>query len=139
MEQAVPALGVSYGLTVLGSLGIVYAAGHLSASLIAGVLGVIALVLAMVCMVRAISRTQCCPPTRRDAPAFFVPVAVAAFFSSTNPGYSDYWGDEMNGLLRAIAVIAGRQETFFEHTKGPVEVLFPAVFGLLVGRFEPCT
>ncbi len=35
MEQAVPALGVSYGLTVLGSL-------------IAGVLGVIALVLAMV-------------------------------------------------------------------------------------------
>ena len=54
---------------------------------------------------------------------FLVPVGITAAFCFTNLGHSDYWGDEMNGLLRAIAVIAGRQETLFEHAKVPVEVL----------------
>jgi 4-amino-4-deoxy-L-arabinose transferase-like glycosyltransferase len=70
---------------------------------------------------------------------FFTPVAVAAFFSFVNLGYSDYWGDEMNGLLRAVSIIGGRPETLYEHTKGPVEIMLPAIFGLLVGPFEPFT
>ncbi len=65
--------------------------------------------------------------------SFLVLVGIAAAFCFTNLGYSDYWGDEMNGRLRAIAVIAGRQETLFEHSKRPGEVLLPAVFGLLGG------
>ncbi len=70
---------------------------------------------------------------------FLVLVGITAAFRFANLGYSDYWGDEMNGLLRAIPVIAGRQEMLFDHTKGLVEVLSPAVSGLLGGRFEPRT
>jgi hypothetical protein len=139
LEQVVLASGTSYGLTVLGSLGVLYAAGRLSAPLVTGVLGLTSLVLAVVGMVRPRLSGTSPSPTRLNLLFFVIPVAVAAFFSFTRLGYADYWGDEMNGLLRAVSIIAGRRETLFEHTKGPVEVLLPAVFGLLVGRFEPFT
>lgn len=139
LERVVLAFGTSYGLTVLGSLGVLYAAGRLSAPLVIGVLGLTSLALAVVGMVRPGLSGDSPSPTRLDFLFFVIPVAVAAYFSFTRLGYSDYWGDEMNGLLRAVSIIAGRRETLFEHTKGPVEVLLPAVFGLLVGRFEPFT
>lgn len=139
MEQVVLASGTSYGLTVLGSLGVLYAAGRLSVPLVIGLLGLTSLVLAVVCIVRPRLSGDSPSPNRLNLLFFVIPVAVAAFFSFTRLGYSDYWGDEMNGLLRAVSIIAGRRETLFEHTKGPVEVLLPAVFGLLVGRFEPFT
>ncbi|MEJ2558307.1 MAG: glycosyltransferase family 39 protein, partial [Anaerolineae bacterium] len=138
-ERVVLAFGASYGLTVLGSLGVLYTAGRLSAPLVIGVLGLTSLVLAVVGVIRPGLSGDSPSPTRLDFLFFVIPVAVAAYFSFTRLGYSDYWGDEMNGLLRAVSIIAGRRETLFEHTKGPVEVLLPAVFGLLVGRFEPFT
>jgi hypothetical protein len=143
LEQLVLAAGAGYGLIVLGSLGLLYAAGYVSAPWLVGLLTVLSLSLAAGCLWRAAARTeQANPPrwpTRPELALFALPVAVAAFFSFTNLGYSDYWGDEMNGLLRAVSIIEGRPETLFEHTKGPVEVLLPAVFGLLAGRFETFT
>ncbi len=139
LERVVLAFGASYGLTVLGSLVVLYAAGRLSAPFVLGILGLTSLVLAVVGIVRPGLSGDSPSPNRLNLLFFVIPVAVAAFFSFTRLGYSDYWGDEMNGLLRAVSIIAGRRETLFEHTKGPAEVLLPAVFGLLVGRFEPFT
>ncbi|MCS7260643.1 MAG: glycosyltransferase family 39 protein [Anaerolineae bacterium] len=65
--------------------------------------------------------------------------SIAAFLTVTNLGYADHWGDEMNGLLRALAVVNGRSEALFAHTKGPGEVLVPAAFGLLAGSWDPFT
>lgn len=144
LEQLVLAAGTGYGLTVVGSLGLLYAIGYLSTPWLVGLLGGLSLSLAGGCLGRAKAAhtEQANAPrwlTGMELLVFALPVAVAAFFSFTNLGYSDYWGDEMNGLLRAVSIIAGRPETLFEHTKGPVEVLLPAVFGLLAGRFETFT
>jgi 4-amino-4-deoxy-L-arabinose transferase-like glycosyltransferase len=139
LEQVVFAVGTSYGLTILLALGILYATGRLPTSWVAGVLTLTASVLTVVSLLRPPISPASHRLTFVDILCFFIPVASAGFFSFVNLGYSDYWGDEMNGLLRAVSVIGGRLDTLFEHTKGPVEVLLPAVFGLLVGRFEPFT
>ena len=139
LEQLVLASGASCGLTIVGSLGMLYVARRLTPAAVTGVLGGLALVLALVSLRRAAPPASLRPLALRDGLFFLVAVMVPAFFSLTNLAYSDYMGDEMNGLLRAISIAAGRPETLFEHTKGPAEVLLPAVFGLLVGRFEPFT
>ena len=155
LEQGVLAVGLSYGLCIVLSLAGLYAVGRLSAPLLAALLGLVSLLLAGGGLWREGYKDPPNPPkggilfhpppggrgglTWADWLAFLVPVSLAAFFSLTNLGYSDYLGDEMNGLLRAISIIHGRPETLFEHTKGPGEVLLPALFGLLVGRFEPFT
>jgi 4-amino-4-deoxy-L-arabinose transferase-like glycosyltransferase len=139
LEQAVLAGGASYGLTALVSLGVVYVSGRLPALWVIGALGVLALALVVISLLRPASSEVAHALASVDIVYFFIPVVVAGFFSFTNLGYSDYWGDEMNGLLRAISVISGRGDVLFEHTKGPVEVILPAVLGLLTGRFEPFT
>ncbi len=135
LTQLVLAIGGSFGLTIVGSLGLLYLAGSLSTTLI--VLGLV--LICLVLMVIGLRRSTPGRLAERADLYFFIPVAVAAFFSLTGLGYADYWGDEMNGLLRAISIIGGRAETIFEHTKGPVEILLPAVFGLLAGSFDPFT
>lgn len=137
LEQIVLSAGLSYGVTVLGALGVLYVAGRLAAVLVIGFLFGLQLVLMVVCLWRRNQSAAVERPCRRDLIYFLLPVGVTAAFCFANVGYADYWGDEMNGLLRAVAIILGRPETIFEHTKGPVEILLPAVFGLLVGRFEP--
>lgn len=140
LEQMSLAVGLSYGLTTLAALSLLYTVGGLSPVGVALTLIGLTVGLALIDWLRGLEFA----PTAESVPAggwlfFLLPVLVAAFFSLTNLGYADYWGDEMNGLLRAVSVISGRPETIFEHTKGPVEVLLPAVFGLLAGRFEPFT
>jgi 4-amino-4-deoxy-L-arabinose transferase-like glycosyltransferase len=140
LEQVVLACGLSLAVTLLASLGPLYLVGRLTTGAELGLLGVVALALILVGWLRGApsdTRPQALPYV--EVLFFFIPVAVAAFFSFAHLGYSDYWGDEMNGLLRALSLIHGRPETLLEHTKGPGEVLLPAVFGLLVGRFEPFT
>lgn len=138
LAQGVLAVGVSYSLSMLLALLGLYVAGSLSAPLIVIVLGGVSLLLA-VARRPAAGRAASSWPGRPDILLCLIPTGAAAFFSLVNLGYSDYIGDEMNGLLRAISIIHGRPETLFEHTKGPGEVLLPALFGLLVGRFEPFT
>jgi hypothetical protein len=134
LEQLLLAIGCSYALTIITTLTIVYVAGHLSVPLIAASLGLISLGLIVVGLLRGPGE----PFSSRPSYSFFlIPVAVAGFFSLTGLGYSDYWGDEMNGLLRAISIIDGHAETIFEHTKGPVEILLPAAYGLLAGNLDP--
>ncbi len=139
LEQITLASAVSYALTVLVALVVLYVTGQLSALSMVTALSLGSLLLVVVGLLRPTSSVVNSPRLSFHLAYFLIPAFVAAFFSFTNLGYSDYWGDEMNGLLRAIAAIAGRHEAIFEHTKGPAEVLLPAVFGLLVGRFEPFT
>ena len=167
LEQVTLAIGLSYGLTILATLGLLYTAGHLSSPLVGRAMGLVTLSLGLVSFGRSnfglirlapvrffgdksptTEKMSPLPPDlavdvrplpRLDILYWLIPTTIAAFFSFTNLGYADYWGDEMNGLLRAIAIIGGQKEAVFEHTKGPVEVLLPAVYGLLTGRFEPFT
>ena len=140
LERLLLAVGLSYAVTVLVSLIVLYCEGQVAAAPIIGVLCLGSLALAAGNLGRGAG--ECGPGirlSRRDLVYMGLCVAVAAFFAFVNLGYADYWGDEMNGLLRAISVIAGRPQSIFEHTKGPVEILVPAAFGLLVGRFDPFT
>jgi len=139
LEHLALAVGLSFGLTTLAALGVLYATGSLPVVALVALLGGITLSLAAIDVARGGVYPATEPVAGRTALFCLIPVLAAAFFSLTNLGYSDYWGDEMNGLLRAVSIISGRPETIFEHTKGPVEVLIPAVFGLLAGRFEPFT
>jgi hypothetical protein len=141
-ERLTLAIALSYGLTVVISLSSLYLAGHLSTLLLSTVFSLSCLTFIIITLFLALRSPLSAPRSPLPAlrsPLFALPLLVAVFFSFTNLGYADYWGDEMNGLLRAISAISGRPETILEHTKGPVEILLPAVFGLLAGRFEPFT
>jgi hypothetical protein len=140
LERLALAIGLSYAATVLASLGLSYVLGHVSAVPLLGVLGLGSLAIAVASHLRG----NPCPasPARSngyDVVYLALCLSLAAGFALVNLDYADYWGDEMNGLLRAVAVAGGRVDTIFEHTKGPVEILVPASFGLLVGRFDPFT
>ena len=139
LEQATLAVGVSYALTTLGSLGALYLTGYLSRPLIVVTIGLISVISLIIGQFRAaLTRYSLSPaPPLASLLYFFIPVALAAFFGFTNLDYAGYWGDEMNGLLRALSLTGGAWQTIFEHTKGPVEILLPAALGLLVERFEP--
>ncbi len=140
LERLVLAVGLSYAATVLVSLIVLYWQGQVAAAPVVGVLGVGSLALAVVGKSRA--KTEGAWDVRlngRDLAYVLLCAIPAAFLTFVNLDYADYWGDEMNGLLRAISVIAGHPDSIFEHTKGPVEILLPAVFGLLAGRFDPFT
>lgn len=140
LERLALAVGLSYAATVLVSLGLLYVLGNVSAAPLLGVLGVGSLAMAIVDHRRGRPETQNRTHlNRRDVLYLCLCLSVAAGFALINLDYADYWGDEMNGLLRAVAVVGGRADTIFEHTKGPVEILVPAAFGLLVGRFDPFT
>ena len=139
LEQLALAIGLSYAITTPAALALVYALGGLSAAPLTATLVVLTLLLVSIGYFRGGSAPAVEPVSRRVVLLFLLPVLVAAFFSFTNLAYADYWGDEMNGLLRAVAVNFSHGEAIFEHTKGPVEVLLPAAFGLLTDHFEPFT
>ncbi len=138
LEQLVLSVGLSYALVVLASLSGLYLVGYSSATWVVGIVNFSSLIFFLIAL-RHRTKTFLSPLTYLDLLYFLAPITVAIFFSFTNLAYADYWGDEMNGLLRAISTIAGRFEAIFEHTKGPVEILIPAVFGLLIGHFDPFT
>ena len=140
LERLLLAVGLSYAATVLVSLIVLYVAGRVAATPIIAVLGLASLAPIVVSLGRAAPEGRWgIRLSGRDLVYIGLCAAVAAFLAFTNLGYADYWGDEMNGLLRAVSIIAGRLASIFEHTKGPVEILVPATFGLLVGRFDPFT
>ena len=116
LEQVILSIGSSYGLTLVGTLIGLYIAGYLSAPLIVGGLALISLALVTTGLFSP--RLTPYPLSLSSLLYLCVPVVVAAFFSFTGLGYSDYWGDEMNGLLRALSIIAGQPDILFEHTKG---------------------
>lgn len=141
LEQITLTIGLSYSLSVLTALVITYTAGLLSTSLLTTILPALSLAFVITAAVvrHWTGKTFSAPLQRLDILYWTVPVGVAAFFSLANLDYADYWGDEMNGILRALAVAQGRPETMFEHTKGPVELIVPAIAGLLGGGFGPLT
>lgn len=137
LAQLLLAAGLSYSLTILLALGLLYLTGSLAALPLTLGLGLLCLLLFLTALYRqAFLPSPLSPVPYSLSP---LPLLLAAAFSLTHLGYADYWGDEMNGLLRALSIIDGQWEAIFEHTKGPVEILLPAVFGLLTGRFEPFT
>jgi hypothetical protein len=66
-------------------------------------------------------------------------LALAAFLRFTSANYADLKGDEADVLLGSIATIYGEGQPLFLHTKGPGEMLVPAIVGLLAGRFDEFT
>jgi hypothetical protein len=138
-ERLTLAVGLSFALTVLVSLVLVYTQGRVTTSTLLLTLGFASLALLAI----HLHGTTPSPPRRRlyahDMIAVGVCVTIAAFLTVTNLHYADHWGDEMNGLLRALAVVGGHREVLFEHTKGPAEVLVPAAFGLLAGNWDAFT
>lgn len=138
-ERLTMAVGLSFAVTVLVSLVLVYIQGNITTPSLVLTLGFACLVLLGASLRSADSSQQRYRLQGRDLIAIGICVAIAALLTVTNLGYADYWGDEMNGLLRALAVVGGQRDALFEHTKGPAEVLLPAAFGLLAGRWDPFT
>jgi hypothetical protein len=142
-ERLILAVGLSFALTVLVSLVLVYIQGSLTTSTLALTLGFAALVLLAIHLC-GIAPSQPIPRLHLHVHVYNwiavgACVIVAAFLTVTNLGYTDHWGDEMNGLLRALAVVGGHREVLFEHTKGPAEILVPAAFGLLARNWDAFT
>lgn len=139
LEQLTLAIGLSYGVTTLATLALVYTLGGLSVATLTGVLVGFVLLAAAFDRLRSGITHDVESVSGQTLLFFLLPVAVAAFLSFTHLAFADYWGDEMNGLLRAVSIDFYHGEAIFEHTKGPVEVLLPAAFGLLTDHFEPFT
>ncbi len=139
LEQLTLAIGLSYSVTTLAALALVYTLGGLSVTTLTGTLVGFVLLAAAFDRLPPGQTHTIEPVSVRTLLLFMLSVTVAAWFSFTNLAFADYWGDEMNGLLRAVAVDFYHSEAIFEHTKGPVEVLLPAIFGLLTNHFEPFT
>lgn len=139
LERLLLSAGLSCGLTVLGSLILLYAAPSVTPWMLIALLGLLPVILTAVTCVRQRETSPVHLPGLLDVLFLAAPVVMVAFFSFSNLAYADYWGDEMNGLLRAVAAILGRPDAIFTHTKGPAEIILPAVFGLLVGQFDPFT
>ncbi|MGC8879085.1 MAG: glycosyltransferase family 39 protein [Anaerolineae bacterium] len=138
-ERLTLAVGLSFAITILLALLVAYIQGSVTAPALALSLGFTSLVLSAIHLRGAVLPKQSSRPHAYDLIAIGVCVIIAAFLTLTNLGYADYWGDEMNGLLRALAVVGGQRDALFEHTKGPAEVLVPTAFGLLAGRWDAFT
>jgi hypothetical protein len=135
LEDLILSVGLSVGITTLITLTLLFSLGHLSLESVAGFFGLVLVILSILASRSPVRFGE--QLNRRDLLYFVIPVGLASALSFSKLGYADYWGDEMNGLLRAILAIDGRWQIILEHTKGPVEILIPAVFGLLVGQFDP--
>jgi len=138
-ERLTLAVGLSFAITILLALLTAYIQGSVTTPALALSLGFTSLVLSAIHLRGIVPSRQSPRPHAYDLIAIGVCVIIAAFLTVTNLGYADYWGDEMNGLLRALAVVGGQRDALFEHTKGPAEVLLPATFGLLAGRWDSFT
>ncbi len=136
LERLALAVGLSCAVTILISLVLVYIQGSVTAPSLVLPLGFASLALLLAHLRGAAPSQPSSRPHAHDLIAIGICIAIAAFLTVTNLGYADYWGDEMNSLLRALAVVGGRGDVLFEHTKGPAEVLLPAAFGLLAGRWD---
>ncbi|MGQ9792681.1 MAG: glycosyltransferase family 39 protein [Anaerolineae bacterium] len=135
--RLVLAVGLSFAITILAALVLAYVQGSVTVLALVLTLGLASMVPLIILPCEVVPSRQSVRLLVYDLIAIGICVAIAAFLVVTNLGYADYWGDEMNGLLRALAVVGGQRDVLFEHTKGPAEVLIPAVFGLLAGRWDP--
>jgi 4-amino-4-deoxy-L-arabinose transferase-like glycosyltransferase len=132
-------IGLSCALTALATLLLLYALGTVTRVSLVLVLGSVCLILFITNSYHKTTDWQGFRLDTRDLIATCVYITVAGFLALTSLSYADYWGDEMNSLLRALTVMGGRGEIIFNHTKGPVEILIPTAFGLLVERWDSYT
>lgn len=61
-------------------------------------------------------------------------LVLAAAFRLPRLHYSEFQGDEAIVMLKAAAVIQGREDVLFRHKKGPAEILIPTALLALGGR-----
>ncbi|MCX6048320.1 MAG: hypothetical protein NT075_24730, partial [Chloroflexi bacterium] len=145
-EQLLYAIGVGYGVMVLGMLGISYWPGPVAAWQTALVFdGLLVILAGLVWRQRVVRMGQpsalrishSAPLSRRWLLAGgLVLVLVGGFFRFTNLGYAEFLTDEARTVLRAAAVLQGHEDVLFIHRKGPVEILLPAVIDSLTGHLD---
>jgi hypothetical protein len=137
LERVVFAIGLSYAAIVVVSLGLLCVFGRVSAAPLLGVLGLGSLVLTVVGHFRRKPSVESrIAPNGRDVLYLCLCLSVTAGFSLVNLDYADYWGDEMNGLLRAIAVRRRVARTRSSSTpRGRLRSWCRLLLGSLVGRW----
>ncbi|MCX6044467.1 MAG: glycosyltransferase family 39 protein, partial [Chloroflexi bacterium] len=144
--QLLYAIGVGYGVMVLGMLGISYWPGPVAAWQTALVFDALLVILAGLVWRQRAGRmgqpsalriSHSTPLSRRWLLAgVLVLVLVGGFFRFTNLGYAEFLTDEARTVLRAAAVLQGHEDVLFIHRKGPVEILLPAVIDSLTGHLD---
>lgn len=126
-------VGLSYAITMLGTLGLHYLPGEITQWQMLAVLNVAAIV------------PFFHPHTRRAEISFSVPklTAVTLGFAAAllpaiglrvvNLGYSEFQGDEALAMISAAEAIRGHADALFLRGKGPGEILLPTAVWTLTG------
>jgi 4-amino-4-deoxy-L-arabinose transferase-like glycosyltransferase len=148
IEKIALTMGMGFAALILGTLGIHYLPGPLTAPLILVLYDVLILLLLIALFLRKrrqvgqdgilsydIPRPE---PQTRLLPLVAL-LLVAAFLRLTNLGYSEFQGDEARAMLMAAGALRGQDDILFLHKKGPVEVLLPATFYALQGTADEFT
>jgi hypothetical protein len=146
VERLALAMGASYAISIVGMLGCYYLFGALR------LIPALAFYLLLTLLLAAVSRHRAASSVAEGGKGFtpstlpFSPTGVQIIFLSlllvaavlrfSAVNYADFKGDEADVLLGSIALTYGEGQPLFEHTKGPGEMLTPAAFGLLGGRFD---
>jgi len=140
-ERIALTIGMGFATLILGTLGLHYLPGPLTAPLILLLYDGLILLLVAVLFLRPGTRVAPSRPSN-SLRRVLLPVAlllVAAFFRLTYLGYSEFQGDEAQVMLLAAGVLRGQDEILFVHRKGPAEVLLPAAFYALHGTIDELT
>jgi len=140
-ERIALTIGMGFATLILGTLGLHYLPGPLTAPLILLLYDGLILLLVAVLFLRGGTRVAPSRPSN-SLRRVLLPVAlllVAAFFRLTYLGYSEFQGDEAQVMLMAAGVLQGQDEILFVHRKGPAEVLLPAAFYALHGTIDELT
>ena len=142
VEGTALTIGVGFAALILGTLGLHYLPGPLTAPLILVLYDGLIVLLVAVLFLRRWTRVTPTSGPPGSLPQILLPVAlmlVAAFFRLTYLGYSEFQGDEARAMLMAAGVLRGQDEILFVHKKGPAEVLLPAAFYALHGTIDEFT
>lgn len=140
-ERWLITIALSYALTTMLILLLVFSGLPLTPLTIAGSLSGSAMIGAIISWYR---RPQQTTPTNQTISTgqvglLLLVLALAAFFRLYQVHYSDYQGDEAGILLQAVSLFQGDVEAIMTRFKGPGEVLILNAIGGLTNNFDELT
>lgn len=137
LERVLLSIGASYFLSTLVVLFVHFLSGPISAlSLLLGLDLLIALLFVLCLVQRDLSRPAFGLPARRSLVIIALVFPLASFYRFASLGYSEYQGDEIDVTSLAQAAIAGQDDAFFWHKKGPAELAVATAFALFTNGFD---
>jgi len=137
-ERILLSAGVSYVLSTLGLLVLVFVPAKTTLLSLLLILDFLIAALLAWCLVTG-NRLKWPRFALRDRTcliSLIVLMALTAFFRFAALGYSEYQGDEIDVAMLAREIIAGRGGALFSHRKGPVEIMVAMAFALFHGQFD---